>query len=101
MPRGRTSMAKISTADHLYSRDNNVMLTIAEDTYRDHDLQWGMCSAWVYENLRRKYHGMTESFSVGGPLGIPPCGCYEVLKKELKPCPIEPTNSPYPINIIH
>ena len=36
----------ISTGDHLYSRDNNVMLTIVEDTYCDHDLQWGMCSAW-------------------------------------------------------
>src|SRR5262249_3513206 len=44
----------ISTGDHLYSRDNNIMLTIAEDTYRDHDLQWGMCSAWVFENVRRK-----------------------------------------------
>src|ERR1700736_1397704 len=51
----------ISTGDHLYSRDNNVMLTIVEDTYRDHDLQWGMCSAWVFENVRRKYHGMAPA----------------------------------------
>jgi len=75
----------ISTGDHLYSRDNNVMLTIVEDTYCDHDLQWGMCSAWVFENVRRKYHGMVETFSVGGPLGSPPFGCYEVLQKALKP----------------
>jgi len=61
------------------------MLTIVEDTYRDHDLQWGMCSAWVFENVRRKYYGMAETFSVGGPLGSPPFGCYEVLQKALKP----------------
>ncbi len=59
----------ISTGDHLYSRDNNIMLTIAEDTYRDHDLQWGMCSAWVFENVRRKYHGMMPEFTIGGPAG--------------------------------
>jgi hypothetical protein len=40
------------------------MLIIAEDTYRGHDLQWGMCSTWVFENLRRKYHGMADGFSV-------------------------------------
>jgi uncharacterized protein len=89
----------ISTGDHLYSRDNNVMLTIVEDTYRDHDLQWGMCSAWVFENVRRKYHGMAETFSVGGPLGSPPFGCYEVLQKALKPWAISPENIPDPFNI--
>ncbi len=89
----------ISTGDHLYSRDNNVMLTIVEDTYCDHDLQWGMCSAWVFENVRRKYHGMVETFSVGGPLGSPPFGCYEVLQKALKPWAISPENIPDPFNI--
>jgi uncharacterized protein YcgI (DUF1989 family) len=89
----------ISTGDHLYSRDNNVMLTIVDDTYRDHDLQWGMCSAWVFENVRRKYHGMAETFSVGGPLGSPPFGCYEVLQKALKPWAISPENIPDPFNI--
>jgi hypothetical protein len=57
------------------------MQTIVEDTYRDHDLQSGMCSAWVFENVRRKYNGMAETFPVDGPLGIPPFGCYEVLQK--------------------
>jgi uncharacterized protein YcgI (DUF1989 family) len=89
----------ITTGDHLYSRDNNVMLTIVEDTYRDHDLQWGMCSAWVFENVRRKYYGMAETFSVGGPLGSPPFGCYEVLQKALKPWAISPENIPDPFNI--
>jgi uncharacterized protein YcgI (DUF1989 family) len=89
----------ITAGDHLFSRDNNVMLTIVEDTYRDHDLQWGMCSAWVFENVRRKYHGMAESFTVGGPLGVPPFGCYEVLQKALKPWPIKPEDIPDPFNI--
>jgi uncharacterized protein YcgI (DUF1989 family) len=89
----------ISTGDHLYSRDNNIMLTIAEDTYRDHDLQWGMCSAWVFENVRRKYHGMMPEFTIGGPLGLPPFGCYEVLQKALAPWPIEKQNIPDPFNI--
>jgi uncharacterized protein YcgI (DUF1989 family) len=89
----------ISAGDHLYSRDNNIMLTIAEDTYRDHDLQWGMCSAWVFENVRRKYHGMTPQFTVGGPLGLPPFGCYEVLQEALAPWPIERQNIPDPFNI--
>jgi uncharacterized protein YcgI (DUF1989 family) len=89
----------ITTGDHLYSRDNNIMLTIVEDTYRDHDLQWGMCSAWVFENVRHKYHGMAETFSVGGPLGSPPFGCYEVLQKALKPWAISPENIPDPFNI--
>ena len=75
------------------------MLTIVEDTYRDHDLQWGMCSAWVFENVRRKYHGMAETFSVGGPLGSPPFGCYEALQKALKPWAISAENIPDPFNI--
>lgn len=89
----------ISRSDHLYSRDNNVLLTIVEDTYRDHDLQWGMCSAWVYGNLKRKYHGMADSFQVGGPLGVPPFGCYEVLQEALRPWRISPEDIPDPLNI--
>jgi uncharacterized protein YcgI (DUF1989 family) len=89
----------ITTGDNLYSRDNNVMLTISEDTYREHDLQWGMCSAWVFENVRRKYHGMAESFAVGGPLGVPPFGCYEVLQQALRPWAINPQDIPDPFNI--
>ena len=89
----------ITVGDNLYSRDNNVMLRIVEDTYRDHDLQWGMCSAWVFENVRRRYHGMAETFTVGGPLGVPPFGCYEVLQKALKPWPIKAEDIPDPFNL--
>jgi uncharacterized protein len=89
----------IGLGDRLYSRDNNAMLTIVADTYGDHDLQWGMCSAWVFANLKRKYHGMSDTFRVGGPLGLPPHGCYEVLQEALKPWRISPEDIPDPFNM--
>lgn len=91
----------ISKGDHLYTRDNNVLLTIVEDTYGIHDLQYGMCSAWVYRNFQNKdYHGFSKGqMGVGGPLGVPPFGCYEVLQKALKDYPIAPENIPEPLNL--
>ncbi len=91
----------LAVGDHLYSRDNNPMLTIAEDTYGIHDLQYGMCSAWVYANFAdRDYHGFSAAgMGVGGPLGVPSFGCYEVLQKALRPWPIEPHDIPDPINL--
>lgn len=91
----------LAVGDHLYSRDNNPILSIAEDTYGIHDLQYGMCSAWVYANFEDKdYHGFSkEEMGVGGPLGVPPFGCYEVLQKALKPWPIEPHDIPDPYNL--
>jgi uncharacterized protein YcgI (DUF1989 family) len=91
----------ITKGDHLYTRDNNVLLTIVEDTYGIHDLQYGMCSAWVYRNFQDKdYRGFSKSkHQVGGPMGVPPFGCYEVLQKALKDYPIAPENIPEPLNI--
>ncbi|MGO8869508.1 MAG: DUF1989 domain-containing protein [Alphaproteobacteria bacterium] len=91
----------ITTGNHLYSRDNNALLTVAEDTYGIHDMQYGMCSAWVFANFRDKdYRGFKAgAMHVGGPLGLPPFGCYEVLQKALKPWAIEPENIPEPLNL--
>ncbi len=91
----------ISKGDHLFTRDNNVLLTIVEDTYGIHDLQYGMCSAWVYRNFQDKdYHGFSgNDIRVGGPMGVPSFGCYEVLQKALKEYPIAPENIPEPLNI--
>ncbi|MBZ0215743.1 MAG: urea carboxylase-associated family protein [Fimbriimonadaceae bacterium] len=91
----------LSPGDHLYSRDNNPILTITEDTYGIHDLQYGMCSAWVFQNFQNKdYHGFSKGgMGVGGPLGVPPFGCYEVLQKALAEWPIEPQDIPDPINL--
>lgn len=90
----------ISTGDHLYTRDNNILLTITEDTYGIHDLQYGMCSAWVFQKFHGEdYQGFSDRLKVGGPLGIPPFGCYEVLQKALKDWPIAPEDIPEPLNL--
>lgn len=91
----------LAVGDHLYSRDNNPILTITADTYGIHDLQYGMCSAWVFQNFADKdYHGFSQtSMGVGGPLGVPPFGCYEVLQKALKDWPIEAQDIPDPLNL--
>jgi uncharacterized protein len=91
----------ITKGDHLYTRDNNVLLTIVEDTYGIHDLQYGMCSAWVYRNFQKTdYKGFSKTkHQVGGPMGVPPFGCYEVLQKALKDYPIAPEDIPEPLNI--
>ncbi|MDE0382290.1 MAG: urea carboxylase-associated family protein [Defluviicoccus sp.] len=101
--RTRTNHGKflLSEGDHLYSRENNPMLTIVEDTYGIHDLQYGMCSAWVYENFRSDgYRGFAaDELTLGGPLGMPTFGCYEVLQRALRGRPIEPHDIPDPINL--
>ena len=91
----------LDVGDRLYTRDNSTLLVIDEDTYGIHDLQYGMCSAWVFENFQDKdYHGFSgDSMSVGGPLGTPSFGCYEVLQRALADWPIEPQNIPDPINL--
>ena len=76
----------ITKGDHLYSRDNNIILTIAEDTYGIHDLQYGMCSAWVVQNFSKKaYRGWQQSqFKLGGPLGPPSLVAMSSFKKPSK-----------------
>ena len=90
----------LSVGDHLYTRDNNILFTIVEDTYGVHDLQYGMCSAWAYQKWQEgTFGGLDRSFTTGGPLGVPPFGCYEVLQKALKDWPIAPHNIPDPFNL--
>jgi len=91
----------ITKGHHLYTRENKVLMTITEDTYGIHDLQYGMCSAWVFANYKdRDYHGFKPGgMTVGGPLGVPSFGCYEVLQKALKGWAIEPENIPEPLNL--
>lgn len=91
----------ISKGDKLYSRDNNVMMEIVEDSYGTHDLQYGMCSAWVFRNFQDKdYHGFKPGqMDVGGPMGVPPFGCYEVIQKALTGMPIAPEDIPDPLNL--
>jgi uncharacterized protein YcgI (DUF1989 family) len=81
----------------LYSRFNTVMMTIVEDTYGIHDLQYGMCSRWVYESM--EYKGFADNLSVGGGLGKPNYGCFEILSQALAPYGIKPEDIPEPFNI--
>lgn len=87
----------VSKGDKLYSRFNTVMMTITEDTYGIHDLQYGMCSRWVYES--KEYSGFSSSLQVGGPLGRPSFGCFEILIEALSPYGIAPEDIPEPLNI--
>src|SRR5689334_11121578 len=51
--RTKTNQVKLflSTGDQLFSKDNNAMLTIVEDSFKAgrHDLQKGMCSRKRFE----------------------------------------------------
>jgi uncharacterized protein len=91
----------LGVGDHLYTRDNNALFVISEDSYGTHDLQYGMCSAWVFANYdREKYRGFSPGrMEVGGPLGTPSFGCYEVLQRSLSDWPIQPRDIPDPINL--
>ena len=99
--RTKANLGKITvtTGDRLYSKLNNVLLTITEDTYGFHDLQYGMCSKWVFESP--EYHGFTSAFSasLGGPYGRPTWGCWENLIDALKDWKIADEDIPDPLNI--
>ncbi len=81
----------------LYSKSNTVMMTIVEDTYGVHDLQYGMCSKWIFESGR--YRGFAGGFAPGGGRGIPTFGCWEILTKALAPWNIAPEDIPSPLNL--
>jgi len=105
--RTKSNHAKIfvSTGDTLYSKRNNSMLTIIEDTFRDgrHDLQKGMCSRKRFEMVAE---GKSKRiFKEGVDLNpkkaaqIPDHGCWENLTSALKPWNIAPDDIPSPFNI--
>jgi len=84
----------LTKGDKLYSKSNNVMFTIIEDTYGIHDLQYGMCSRWVFQNVMAEQEMTVE-------LGhkIPERGCWENLTDALRPWNIEKEDIPSPFNI--
>jgi uncharacterized protein YcgI (DUF1989 family) len=81
----------------LYSKSNNVMMTITEDTYGIHDLQYGMCSRWIFQS--GKYRGFAGGFEPGGGQGLPEFGCWEILTDALKPWNIPAEDIPSPLNV--
>ena len=91
----------ISTGDVLYSKRNNPMLTIVEDTFTEgrHDLQKGMCSGYRLQlakkegRLREYYHRDFKEDE------IPDHGCYENLSRALAAYGIVPEDIPNPWNL--
>ncbi len=85
--RTKTNQVKIfiSTGDVLYSKRNNPMLRIVEDTFKEgrHDLQKGMCSRKRFEMVAR---GTAKRVFAEGvdinpkkPEELPDHGCWENL----------------------
>jgi uncharacterized protein YcgI (DUF1989 family) len=91
----------VSTGDKLMSRDNQHLMTIVEDTFREgtHDLQKGMCSGRRFQlakhegRLREYYHRDFQDSE------IPDHGCWENLSRALAPYGIAPEDIPSPFNI--
>ena len=105
--RTKTNQVKIfiSTGDILYSKRNNPMLTIVEDTFKEgrHDLQKGMCSRKRFEMVAQG--ASKRVFAEGVDINpkklaeIPDHGCWENLSAAVKPWNISPDDVPSPFNI--
>ena len=87
----------ITKGHALYSKSNSVMMTITEDTYGIHDLQYGMCSRWIFHS--GEYRGLVGGFSPWAGQGLPEFGCWEILTGALKPWNIPAEDIPNPLNV--
>ena len=105
--RTKTNQVKIfiSTGDVLFSKRNNPMMRIVEDTFKEgrHDLQKGMCSRKRFQMVAE---GQSKRVFVEGvdinpkrPEDIPDHGCWENLSNAVKPWSILPDDVPSPFNI--
>src|SRR6185436_8968980 len=91
--RTKTNQVKIfiSTGDILYSKRNNPMMVIVEDTFKEgrHDLQKGMCSRKRFEMVARgqSMRVFAEAVDINPKKAedIPDHGCWENLSNAVKP----------------
>ena len=105
--RTKTNQVKIfiSTGDVLYSKRNNPMLTIVEDTFKEgrHDLQKGMCSRkrfqMVADGQSKRVFAEGVDINPKKSEEIPDHGCWENLSGAVKPWSILPDDVPSPFNI--
>ena len=105
--RTKTNQVKIfiSKGDVLYSKRNNPMLTIVEDTFTEgrHDLQKGMCSRKRFEMVAqgRSQRVFAEGVDINPKTAeeLPDHGCWENLSGALAPWKIAPDDVPSPFNI--
>jgi hypothetical protein len=96
----------ITKGDHLYSKRNNIMLTITEDTFEGHhDLQKGTCDR---KRMEMAFKGSTPRLFAGYDVNprdakrwedLPSHGCLENLSGALKEWGISPDDIPSPFNI--
>ena len=108
--RTKTNQLKIfvTKGDVLFSKDNNVMLTIVEDTWKwHHDMQKGTCSRKKFEmNFQDVSVIKHDVWGQEHPTprwsrweDLPPRGCWENLMEALKPWNISQWDIPSPINL--
>jgi uncharacterized protein YcgI (DUF1989 family) len=105
--RTKTNQVKIfiSTGDQLFSKENNPLLTIVEDSFKEgkHDLQKGMCSKKRFElvakGLAQRKFAEGVDLNPHRPEDIPDHGCWENLIDALKGYDIRPEDIPSPFNI--
>lgn len=105
--RTKTNQVKIfiSTGDILYSKRNNPMLTIVEDTFTEgrHDLQKGMCSRKRFEMVAegKSKRVFAEGVDINPKKAeeIPDHGCWENLSNAVQAWNIAPDDVPSPFNI--
>jgi uncharacterized protein YcgI (DUF1989 family) len=105
--RTKTNQVKIfiSTGDVLYSKRNNPMMTIVEDTFKEgrHDLQKGMCSRKRFQMVAsgQSKRVFAEGIDINPTKAeeIPDHGCWENLSGAVQPWNILPDDVPSPFNI--
>src|ERR671918_2928936 len=96
--RTKTNQVKIfiTTGDVLFSKRNNPMLTIVEDTFKEgrHDLQKGMCSRKRFEMVgqgkSKRVFAEGVDINPKAPEEIPDHGCFENLSAALTQWKIAP-----------
>src|SRR5713226_5662891 len=91
----------VSAGDKLMGRDNQHMMTIVADMFRDgtHDLQKGMCSGYRFQ-LAKKEGKLRDYYPRDiRDEDIPDHGCWENLSQALKPYGIAPEDIPNPFNL--
>lgn len=91
----------VTTGRVLYSKFNNPMLTIVEDTFTEghHDLQKGMCSRSRHELAFRNRLMETQYLHELRWEDLPDHGCWENLETALEPWGIAKEDIPSPFNI--
>lgn len=84
----------------LYSKSNEVMMTITEDTFEGtHDLQKGMCSRSRHELAFHRSRTKESYLREISWNELPDHGCWENLSRAMEPHGVAPEDIPSPLNL--